>query len=279
MLKTLNFNKSLEETRKEFDEMSGTLKIPKDLSIEYIDSNGVKGELYSPKSASGEVLYYLHGGGYCLGLNNIGRKLAIFLAKTLKREVFLLDYRLAPENPYPAGVNDTYRGYNWLINRGYKPNDITIYGESAGCGLALSCILTLRDKNRAQPKCIFFSTPFLDATMSGDTVKSNAEKDPYYCDKEYYISNYYVGNEDPKDPRISPIFNSMKNLPPFLVHGAEYDMLLCNTLDFQKRVSEAGGKIEVKIWKGLWHVFHLNYNLIPEGKKAIYELREFIESI
>lgn len=210
---------------------------------------------------------------------SIRENLVLRISKYLNKRVFMLDYRLAPENPYPAGIDDSYNGYSWLINSGYKPENIYFYGESAGCGLALSTLIRIRDRKEKPPKCSFFSSPFLDATMTGSTIKTNALTDPYYCDEEYYISNHYVADNDPNDPAISPLFADLHDLPPFLVHGSGYDMLLCNSIDFKNRIEEVSGDIELKIWDGLWHVFHINADIIPEGKKAIKEFGRFIETL
>lgn len=276
MKKGLNFNKTLIETRKDFENFSTSLKIPKGIKIEKV-SKKVKGELIIPENAPDDkIIYFVHGGGYCLGIYDTTRNHIMRVAKILNKRIFMVDYRVAPENPYPAGIDDTLNGYQWLIDTGYSPKNIYCYGESAGCGLLLSSLTKLRDNNNKLPACSFFSTPFLDCTMSGDTVESNAKKDPYYCDKEYYISNYYVGKFNPSTPEISPLFGNLSNLPPFLIHGAEYDMLLCNSADFYDKIVKTGGKAELKIWKKLWHVFHINADIIPEGKKAIKEFGEFI---
>lgn len=280
MKKGMNFNKSLSKTREDFEKFSTNVKIPKDVMVEKIDNQNIKGELVTPQNApDNEIIYFLHGGGYCLGIYDVTRNHVIRIATILNKRVFMLDYRVAPENPYPAGTDDSYNGYIWLLANGYNPEKIYFYGESAGCGLALNTLIRVRDKNEKLPKCSFFSSPFLDATMSGSTIKSNADKDPYYCDEEYYISNHYVADNDPGDPGISPLFADLHDLPPFLVHGSGYDMLLCNSIDFKDRIEEVSGEIELKIWDGLWHVFHVNADIIPEGKKAIKEFGRFIEKV
>lgn len=277
MKKGLDFNKPLIETRKNFEKLSTSVKIPKDVVVEILDDE-IKGELIIPSNApKDKIIYFAHGGGYCLGIYNATRNHIYRVAKLLNRRIFMIDYRLAPENPYPAGLNDTINGYNYLLDKGYKPKNICLYGESAGCGLLLSTLVNLRDNNIEMPACSFFSTPFLDCTMSGKTVINNAEKDPYYCDKEFYISNNYIGDYEPDSPEISPVYEDLNNLPPFLVHGAEYDMLLCNSTDFVNKVNMGNGKADLKVWKGMWHVFHINADLIPEGKKAIKEFGEYIE--
>lgn len=277
MKKGLNFNKSLTEIRKDFEKLSTSLKVLKNINIEKINKE-VKGELITPKNApQDQIVYFVHGGGNCLGLYNSTRNHIIRVAKLINKKVLILDFRVAPENPYPAGFNDTVAGYQWLINNNYSPKNIYFYGESAGCSLILNALTELRDNNKELPACSFFSTPFLDYTMNGNTIRSNASKDPYYCDKKFYISNYYVGKLKPSDPKISPIFGDLHNLPPFLIHGAEYDMLLYNSIDFYEKIRVSGGKAELKIWKKLWHVFHINSDIIPEGKKAIKEFGVYID--
>lgn len=280
MKKVFNFNKSLEETRKELENLSIKLKIPKSTNIISVSDNLVKGELIIPKSApDDEIIYFLHAGGYCLGIYDSTRNHVLRVSKILNKRIFLLDYRVAPENPYPASVNDAYAGYNWILKNGYKPDNIYFYGESAGCGLALNTLIKLRDNNEDMPKCSIFSTPFLDATMSGSTVKLNSDKDPFYCDEKYYISNHYVADNAPDDPEISPIFAELNNLPPFLVHAAEYDMLLSDSISFKDKIDGCKGKAKLKVWEGMWHVFHMNADLVPESKRAIKEFGEYINSI
>lgn len=276
----MDFNKSLEDTRGELDRLSTKLKIPKNLDIEYINNNGVKGELYKPFFAPrDEIIYYLHPGGYCLGIYNSTRNHIMRVAKRLNRVIFMLDYRIAPENPFPASIEDSYNGYLWLLDSGLKPKNITFYGESAGCGLLLNTLITIRDTDLENPKCSYFSTPFLDATMTGDSVLNNADKDPYYCSKENYIFNSYIRGMDSSNKRISPIFEDFNNLPPFLIHGASYDMLLCDSIEFTKRLKQINVSVELKVWNRMWHVFIMNADLIPEGKKAIDDFAQFIERI
>lgn len=280
MKKVLNFNKGLKEIRTELENAPTKLKIPKNTNITTVSDGSVKGELFIPKSApEDEIIYFLHAGGYCLGVYNSTRNHVLRVSQMLNKRIFLLDYRLAPENPYPASTNDAYEGYNWILKKGYKPDNIYFYGESAGCGLALNTLIKLRDNNEDMPKCSIFSTPFLDATMSGSTVKLNADKDPYYCDEKYYISNHYVANNDPEDPGISPLFAELNYLPPCLIHAGEYDMLLSDSISFKDKIDSSGGTAKIKVWEGMWHVFHMNADILPESKRAIKEFGEYINSI
>ncbi len=277
MKKGLDLNKGLYEIRADFEKLSPKLKLAKGVYKEETQVHHMKAEWFIPENAQhDQVIYYIHGGGYCLGVFDATRGHASRLAKSFKRKVLMVDYRLAPENPYPAGVEDTELGLEWLIEKGYDAKNIMIYAESAGCGLALNVFTRLRDKEVVMPSGAVFSTPFVDASMSRASVKEKASVDPYYSHEKYAIINYYVAGADPKDPKLSPLYDDLKGLPPILIHGAENDMFRDDSTALYRVLRSSGVEVEHKIWQGVWHVFHMNADLIPEGKKALKECSIFI---
>ncbi len=278
MKKALNLNKSLDEIRADFEKLSPNKKLPKGMMTKKIKINDMKAEWFIPEKVNDQqVIYYIHGGGYCMGIFGATRAHASRLASILNKKVLMIDYRLAPENPYPAGIEDTEMGLRWLIENEYNAEDIIIYGESAGCGLALNALTRLRDSKYKLPAGAVFSTPFVDASMTSTSIKEKASVDPYYSDDEYAIIKYYIADGDPKDPKLSPVYDDLSGLPAICIHGAENDMFRDDSTALHQVLKKSGVKVDLKIWQGVWHVFHMNADLIPEAKKALKEFSAFIE--
>lgn len=278
MKKGLDLNKPLQEIRDDFNQLSTKVTLPKSVRVESIRIGHMNAEWYIPENACGEkVIYYIHGGGFCLGIFDATRNHAARIANMVNKRVLLIDYRLAPENPYPAGINDTIMGYKWLLDQGYSAGSIGMYGESSGCSLILSTLLTLRDQKAVQPAAVVYATPFLDASLTSESVRDKADIDPYYADDKYIISHHYSKGHDRKSSKISPIYAELHDLPPFLIHAAEHDMLMDDAVNFHNKVQGAKGNSDMKVWSGLWHSFHMNADLIPEGKKALKEFGDFFD--
>ena len=266
MLKRLDMDKPLAALRKDFEDMKVK---PLHSEIETVEVN--LGTWYIPKHYDG-VIYYLHGGGYCLGIYEPIRNHARYIANLTKKKVFLLDYRLSPEHPYPAAVEDMIKGYDYILNQ-TKPDSVAIYGDSSGCGLALSGLMRLKSR---LPAAVVMATPFVDASKDKESISKYKALDPYYTEK-YTISDYYVQNRNPKDSEISPLYGDLKGLPPIMIHAAEYDTLQDDSNRLYHKLVEANNNASMKLWKGMWHVFHMNADLIPEARKAMIDFALFID--
>src|SRR4051812_20423033 len=222
-------------------------------------SGPVKGEWVLPEAASANksVVYYLHGGGYIAGSARTNRPVTVPLARLLKRRVFSLDYRLAPEHHFPAGLDDAVAGYRWLISTGINPGNICIAGDSAGGGMTLALATRLRDAGEPLPACLVCLSPWNDMTGSGDSITAISERDPMFvaADIERYASAY-LGDESPRNPLASPLLANVKDLPPLLLQVGKDEILLDDARALHSKVIDSGGSSDLQIFDRVFHGWH-----------------------
>lgn len=276
MKRIMHFDKPLEEIRSDFAKMSVKLKMNPGTSIEEVTADGVRCYLVKPDyGQSDEFIFYLHGGGYCLGLYDATKDFGIKLSELYGKNVLIVDYRVAPEYPFPAGIEDAIAAYKWLLKYEGNSEKIAIYAESAGCGLALNTLVHARDTGLALPACSAFATPFLDATMSSDSVTRNALVDPFYASDENLIVNHYTQGLDKTEPRVSPLFHDVHDLTPIMVHIAEKDMLCDDGYNLVDKLKKAGNDVSHRTFEGMWHVFHMQGINLLESRAALTDIGEF----
>lgn len=273
----MDWDKPLSEIRENLEKMSGKLKIPKGLSMDLDTAKKIKSEIYIPDgSISGKYLFYLHGGGFSLGMINVNRNFIMHLAKKTGIRTLVVDYRLAPEFPYPAALIDALNAYRWLIENGIQSRDIVFVGDSAGAGLCLSLLAFLRDKKISFPAAAVCLTPLTDMKGTGHSLKNLAKVDPYKMKDPLSIANYYFENENPENPLISPIYADLKGYPPILIQAAGFDVFLDDSIRFAEKAKTAKVDISIEVWDKMWHVFHMSYNLLPEAKEAVNRVCDYI---
>ncbi|MFN2623393.1 MAG: alpha/beta hydrolase [Chthoniobacterales bacterium] len=248
------------------------------VKIERVESPA-KGEWVSPPDGpkSQRVIYYLHGGGYISGSAKSCRPITGTLARHLNARVFGLDYRLAPEHLFPAGVDDALAGYRWLLSNGIDPQSIAIVGDSAGGGMTLALALRLRDAGEALPRCLVCLSPWTDMTGSGDSIIANSQRDPMFMaqDIERYAS-VYLGNHSARDPLASPLFADLAGLPPILIQVGRNEVLLDDATALHEKVRAAGGVSELRIYAHVPHGWHYGAPFVPETREALLEVAQFI---
>jgi monoterpene epsilon-lactone hydrolase len=242
-------------------------------------SQPVKGEWVSPpREADGaRVLYYLHGGGYVSGSGKQCRPITATLARHLNARVFALDYRLAPEHPFPAALDDAVAGFRWLVSLGLEPRMISVAGDSAGGGLALALAMKLRYLDEALPSSIACLSPWTDMAGTGESISANSENDPLFCreDVERYAS-LCLGEQARQTPLASPLYGDCAGLPPLLFHVGEGEMLLDDARKVHAKVIAAGGSSALRTFKGVPHDWQLLTPLLPEARKSLREIAAFI---
>jgi acetyl esterase/lipase len=222
------------------------------------------------------VVLYLHGGAYALGVTDAHRVMAAQLARTANVRVLMLDYRLAPEHPYPAALEDVLLAYRWLLNQGIDAGQIVIGGDSAGGGLTLAALLALRDAAEPLPAGAVCISPWMDLALTGSSIQNKAKADPILDgDSLKMYARYYAGDNALTTPLISPLYADLRRLPPLLIHVGTEEVLLDDATRFSNRVTEAGGTVMLKIWDEMFHVFHL-LPFLPETKKAIQQMAQFV---
>lgn len=225
------------------------------------------------------VILQLHGGGYIGAMRNKYRSFAGLYNEIGKGiNVFTPDYRVAPENPYPAALEDAADAYRWLVESGAKPGKIVIAGDSAGGGLALALCLYLKDQGMDLPEGLILMSPWTDLTASGESYETNFTLDPLFGNtRDSMIYNLdYVGEEDPKNPYISPLFGSYGGFPPMLIQVGSIEMLLSDSVSLAKKAREAGVKVRLSIYEEMFHVFQMAELMLPESKQAWEEAGKFL---
>lgn len=226
------------------------------------------------------VILQLHGGGYIAPVRN-----AYYVFAGLYNEVsrgcsvLTPDYRVAPENPYPAALKDALASYQWLLDRGYYGEQIIVAGDSAGGGLAMALCMYLKDHHMPMPGGIVAMSPWTDQTASGESYETNFEKDPLFGNtKESMIYiNDYAAQQDKMDCYISPLFGDFREFPPMLVQVGSLEMLLSDSTMVAAKAREQGVKVRLSVYEGMFHVFQMAYLNIPESKKAWAEVGKFID--
>lgn len=254
---------------------------PPEFIYELIDRENFKMEYLHPHDVyTGRVVLQLHGGGYIGPMKNIYRHFAVRYSRlSMGGDVLTIDYRVAPEHPYPAALEDAVTAYRWLLDeKNYRPEQIVVAGDSAGGGLALALCLYLRDHNMPLPAGIIAMSPWTDLTLSGESYQSNYESDPLFgnsTDNMLYNSAY-IGDSDPTNPYISPVFGDFSGFPPVLLQVGDIEVLLSDTLSVSDLLRKAGVKQRLSIYEGMFHVFQMGLELLPESHEAWEEVERFI---
>jgi len=222
-----------------------------------------------------KVILYLHGGAYVAGNIAYARGFAGIIAAETNRFVLAAAYRLAPENPFPAAVEDAFRAYQYLIESGYSAEGISLVGESAGGGLIFALCLKLKEAGLPLPRALVGISPWTDLTFSGESYKRNKKKDPTLSEQALrgYAQAYAAGKE--KNPLVSPVFGDLGRMPRSLIIAGSCELLTDDARMLADRLIEAGSPCELIIEEGLWHVFVLFK--IPEATKALRKIAAFLE--
>lgn len=258
-------------------------KVPDGYTLSVIEEENFTMELLEPDVRNDNmVILQLHGGGYIGKMRNAYRSFAGFYSE-LGHGVSVLtpDYRVAPEHPYPAALEDAVFAYNWLLETGWAEEKIVVAGDSAGGGLAMALCMYLKDQNCGLPAGIIAMSPWTDLTQSGISYRTNYCKDPVFGNtRDSLIFNKdYVQDEDTTNPYISPLYGNFAGFPPMLIQVGSYEMLLSDSELVAEKAKKAGVKVRLSIYEGMFHVFQMAMLMIPESKKAWKEVGKFLDII
>ena len=266
------------DMRAGMEDMAGGAPLPEGTTIEVVDAGGVLAEWVSVASASGDaVLLYLHGGGYCIGSINTHRGMAARLAEACRARALNLDYRLAPEHPHPAAVDDAVAAYRWLLDRGVAPAQIVLGGDSAGGGLVMATLLALRDAGHPLPVAGFCLSPWVDLECSGETMTTKADVDPMVGkDGLTEMAAAYAGDHELRHPLVSPLHADLSGLPPLLIQVGTAETLLDDAVRLADRARNAGMDVRLEAWDDLVHVFQAFAPMVPEAVEAIDGIGRFV---
>ncbi len=250
------------------------------VGIEVAELGGLHSEWYRPvNAATGKVFLFLHGGAYALGSCDSHRGLVTRIAEAACVDTVLPEYRLAPEHPFPAGLDDAVAAYRALIARGYAAEDIVIGGDSAGGGLTVAAMLQLRHQGIALPRAAVLLSPFLDMTASGESMTTRAKQDPWFdpAHLEIVVGHYCPG-EDLANPLLSPVFANVAGLPQMLIHVGDDEILLSDATRFADKLEAAGIPVELEVFPGMWHVFQLFVGKMPESGAAVDKIGAYVKA-
>lgn len=254
-------------------------KVPSDIALEIVPGGPVKGEWHRSAGAIDERTFlYLHGGGYYFGSAKAYRRFTFGLARQGRGKVFSLDYRMAPEAPYPAALDDALVAYRWLLDSGIDPRQLIVGGDSAGGGLAFALMLKLKEKNLPLPAGLFTFSPWTDLACTGASLDENEMSDVMFRKVHLTTAAHsYCGERDPKTPFISPLYGDLTSLPPTQIFVSNDEVLLDDSLRMAANLKKAGVSVELIRESGLTHEWPTFYGRIPEAKKAMNQLVAFIE--
>jgi len=272
--------KRVEESRAGLVELARLAPLYKDSRLENVDVGGIPAAwMITPEVAKDRAILYLHGGGYVQGSITSHQDLAQRISGASKTKVLILDYRLAPEHPFPAALEDSVRAYEWLINNeGYDPKNLIIAGDSAGGGLTLATLVKLRDQEVQLPAAAVCLSPWTDLALTGDSLKLKIHEDPFVSpDGLMFSAGLYLGKTDPKNPFASPLYADFNGIPPLCIQVGSAEILLDDATRLAKRAKEAGVEVQLDIWEDMIHVFQAFAVMAPEGTEGINKIGEFIK--
>ncbi len=252
--------------------------IPSDVIFEKIDANGVPAEwIITPKSKNKQIIFYLFSGGYMWGSLETRRFIPYLLGRATKLRCLNIGYRLAPEHPFPAALEDSVNAYKWLLSTRINSNNIIIAGSSAGGGLAIATMLRLRDLGLQLPTAAVLLSPWVDLTCKGESLKTNAKFSPFGPILVKIMANAYLNKEKSTNPFASPVFADLKGLPPLLIQAGSIEILLDDSISLANNAKSAGVSVDLEIWKGMTHVFHNFGDDLSDSKNALKNISKFIQ--
>jgi len=257
---------------------SGQLPVPADVTFRPHWLAGIPSELVTTQATAADapVLLYLHGGGYFACSPRTHRPLTSWFAKAGFR-VFAPEYRLAPEHPFPAAVEDAEAAYLALLDAGFGAESIVVAGDSAGGGLALALLMRLRDRKHRLPVAAALFSPWTDLAATGDSLRENARREAmFWAPGISHAAAAYLGARDPRIPLASPLYGDMRGLPPLSIDVGARETLRDDSTRFAARAREAGVRVTSRVWPVVPHVWQLAHHFVPEGRESLRNAAEFL---
>ena len=266
---------TLEQRRTGMEKVA--FKVADDIGVETVRVAGRPAEwLRAPGVQAERAILYLHGGGYVMGSPNTHRSLGGEVSRAAQAAVLMLDYRMGPEEPFPAAVEDGVAAYKWLLDQGFTPQNLAIAGDSAGGGLTAATLVSARDQNVAMPGAAVCISPWSDMTCSNESYQTRAEADPMVGGDIGKMADLYLQGKDPKDPYASPNFADLRSLPSLLIQVGRDEVLLDDSIKLNEKAKADGVDSTLEIWEDMIHVWHAFHPMLPEGRDGIQRVGEFL---
>ncbi len=277
-VRSAEVRKTTDDDRLSYERIMSVLPMDDDIETERVGVNGIPAEWISaPESQEDRVILYLHGGGYLFGSARTHRVMLAHMARAAKARVLALDYRLAPEIPFPAPVEDSVSAYRWLLAQGISAQKMVIGGDSAGGGLAVAAMVALRSVGEPLPAAGVCISAWTDMESTGQSHTTNAESDPSVSKERLLkIAKVYLAGKEPTAPLASPIHADLTGLPPLLLQVGSIEVLLDDSTLLKSRAKAAGVSVEMEVWEDMPHVWHHYAPILPEARKAIGRIGEFV---
>ena len=268
----------LHALRKQFEDGARRMgSVPPDVRVTPVQAGALRAEWIVPDEAPRDrAVLYTHGGGYISGNCDDHRMHVAKLAKAAGVAMLLFDYRLAPEHPAPAAVEDTLEAYRWLLAEGFEARNLVVAGESAGGGLCIAALVAIRDRGLPRPAAGVASSPWLDLSCEADSYRRNARRDISLLGSWETWNRFYVGNGNVRDPWISPVYADLRGLPPMLIQVGTNEIMLDDCVRFESLARGAGTEVSLRVWPGMVHCFAFFAPLFPEAVAGMEELGAFI---
>ena len=271
---------SVEEMRAHLELMGQGFPVAPDVRCERVSAGGVPAEwVAAPGAAQDRVILYLHGGGYAIGSIDSHRAMAAGLSSAAQARVLVIGYRLAPEHPFPAAVEDSTAAYRWLLRQGIAPSRVVVAGDSAGGGLTVATLVALRDAKDPLPAAGVCISPWVDMEASGESMTTKAAEDPM-IQREIlqWFAALYVRDADRRAPLASPIYADLSGLPPLYVLVGTAETLLDDAVRLAERARKAGVQVTLEPWDGMIHVWPAFAPMLDEGQEAIEKIGDFVRA-
>jgi acetyl esterase/lipase len=268
-----------DQLRANFEAQTAIFKVAEDVRVEPVTAGKRPAEwIIPPGSQEDRNILYLHGGGYVIGSIKTHREMVSRIARESKARALLVDYRLAPEHPFPAAVEDAGSAYLWLIDQGVDPRRTIIAGDSAGGGLTAATLVFLRDRGAPLPAAAVCLSPWADLEGSGNSMITRANIDPMVNRQGLVrMAGAYLGGKNPRTPLASPIYADLKGLPPLLIQVGTAEVLFDDAVRLAERARADGVEVVLEPWEDMVHVWHFFASMLPEGQEAIERIAEFIQ--
>jgi acetyl esterase/lipase len=268
------------QARARFEKLADMLGGAPDAKCEAVDAGGVKAEwVAAPGCDAARAVLYLHGGGYAIGSIATHRRLAYDISAASGARVLVIDYRLAPEHPFPAALDDATAAWRWLLRQGLAANRLAIAGDSAGGALTMATLVNLRDQKLGLPACAVAISPWVDLEGTGTSMTARAAQDPMVQKNGLqWMAGLYLNGKDAKTPLAAPLHADLKGLPPILIQAGTAETLLDDATRLAERLHAAGSEVRLAVWPNMLHVFPLFAPILSEGRDGCLEIGAFIRA-